>query len=114
MPPAASSKTRMNSSPMVLRFSSGSMTPVEALEEAVGRPHVDELDALVAPEGLDDLLALVLAHEAGVDEHAGELGPDGLVHQRGGDRGVDAAGEAADQPAVADLGSRIGVDLRSR
>ena len=72
-PPAASSKTRMNSSPMALRFSSGSMTPVEPLEEPVGGPHVDQLDALVAAEGLDDLLALALAHEAGVDEHAGEL-----------------------------------------
>ena len=34
----------------------------EPLEEAVGGPHVDELDALVAAERLDDLLALALAH----------------------------------------------------
>ena len=64
MPPAASSKTRMNSSPMALRFSSGSVTPASRVEEAVGGAHVDELDALVAAERLDDLLALALAHEA--------------------------------------------------
>jgi hypothetical protein len=38
-----------------------------------------------------------------VDEHAGELVADRLVHERGGDRGVDAAGEPADHPLVADL-----------
>ena len=112
-PPAASSKTRMNSSPMVLRLSSGSVTPGEALEEPVGGPHVDELDALVAAEGLDDLLALALAHEAGVDEHAGELGADGLVHEGGGHRRVDAAGQAADDPPVADLRAD-GLDLGRR
>ena len=38
-----------------------------------------------------------------VDEHAGEVVADGLVHERGRDRGVDAAGEAADDELVADL-----------
>ena len=88
---------------MILRLSSGSVTPGQALEEPVAGPHVDELDALVAAEGLDDLFALALAHEAGVDEHAGELRPDGPVHECGRDRRVDAAGQAADQPLVADL-----------
>ena len=36
----------------------------QALEEAVGGAHVDELDALVALERLDDLVALVLAASA--------------------------------------------------
>ena len=110
-PPAASSNTRMNSSPMALRLSSGSVTPGQAFEEPVGGAHVDELDALVAAEGLDHLLALAQAHEAGVDEDAGELGADGLVHQRRRHRRVDAAREAADGPAVADLGPD-GLDLR--
>ena len=113
MPPAASSKMRMNSSPIALRLSSGSMHALEPLEEPVGGPHVDELDAEVAPEGLDHLLALVLAHEAGVDEHARELGADRLVHEGGGDGGVDAAGQAADGPAGADLGPHR-LDLLSR
>ena len=99
---------RMNSSPMALRLSSGSVMPSRLLEEAVGGVDVDELDALVALEGLDDLLALAQAHEAGVDEDAGELGADGLVDQGGGDGGVDPAGEGADHPGVADLGLRTG------
>ena len=112
MPPECSSKMRMNSSPMALRLSSGSVIAREPLEEAVAGVDVDELDALVAAERLDDLLALALAHQPGVDEHAGELGADGPVDQRGGHRGVDPAGQAADGPAVADLGPD-GVDLRS-
>ena len=89
---------------------------LELLEVAVGGAHVDELDALVALEGLDDLLALAEAHEPGVDEHAGQLGPDGLVHERGGHGGVDAAGEGADDLGVADLLADevdLGVDDRA-
>ena len=88
---------------MALRFSSGSMTPSRRSKKRSATCRWIELDAEVAAEGLDDLLALVLAHEAVVDEDAGELVADGLVHQRGGHRRVDAAGQAADDPAVADL-----------
>ena len=56
--------------------------------------------------------ALALAHEPGVDEDARELGADGLVHERGGDRRVDAAGQPADGARVADLGAD-GVDCVS-
>ena len=59
----------------------------------------------VVAERLDDLLGLVLAHQAVVDEHAGELVADRPVDEQRGDRGVDAAGEPADHPAVADLGA---------
>ena len=58
-----------------------------------------------AAERLDHLLALALAHEPGVDEHARELRADGLVHEGGGDGGVDAARQPADGPAGADLGA---------
>ena len=64
---------------------------------------MDELDALVAVERLDDLVALALAHQPGVDEHARELRSDRPVHQGGGDGGVDASGQGADDPSVADL-----------
>ncbi len=85
--------------------------PAEALEEALAGVDVDELDAQVAPERLDDLRRLALAHQPGVDVDAGQLGADGPVDERGGDRGVDPAGQAADGPAVADLGPH-GLDLR--
>ena len=89
----------MNSSPIALRLSSGSVTPGQPLEEPVGGPHVDELDALVATERLDHLLALALAHQAGVDEHTGELVADRPVHERSRDGRVDAARQPADRPA---------------
>jgi hypothetical protein len=43
--------------------------------------------------------------QAVIDEHAGELVADRLVDQHRGDRGIDAAGQAADHPALADLGA---------
>ena len=54
-------------------------------------------------EQLDDLGGLVLAHQAVVDEDAGQLVADGLVDQHGGDRRIDPARQAADHPALADL-----------
>ena len=57
----------------------------EALEELVAGVDVDELDALMPPKRLDDLLGFALAHQSGVDEHARELGPDGAMHEGGGD-----------------------------
>ena len=53
----------------------------------------------VAAERLDHLLRLVLAQQAVVDEHAGELVADRLVHEQRRDRGVDAAREPADARA---------------
>ena len=88
---------------MVLRFASGSLDAVERVEEAVALVGVDQRDVVVVAEEGDDLLGLALAHQAGVDEDAGELVADRLVDQHGGDRAVDAAGEAADDPGVADL-----------
>ena len=61
----------------------------------------------MAAEGLDDLLALALAHQAGVDEHARELVADGLVHERGGHRRVDAARQPADAPFASPTCARI-------
>ena len=57
----------------------------------------------MALERLDDALRLFAAEQAVVDEDAGELVADRAVHERGGDGGVDAAGERADDAAVADL-----------
>ena len=106
-----SSKMRTNCSPMILRFSSGSVMPRESLEEPLAGVDVDELDAHVPPEGLHDLLGLALAHEPGVDVDAGELVADGPMDERRRDRGVHPAGQPADGPAVTDLAAH-GLDLR--
>ena len=95
----------MNCSPMILRFCSGSVTPASADEEAVLGLDVDEVDVEVVAEGRLDLGALVVAHQAVVDEHAGELVADRPVHQRGRDRGVHPAGQPAEDGAVPDLGA---------
>ena len=88
---------------MILRFSSGSMHAGECVEEAILRLDVDQFDTELAGERLFDLFALVLSHQTGVDEDAGELAADGLGDERGGDGGVDAAGERTEHPFVADL-----------
>ena len=54
-------------------------------------------------ERLDDLLGLVLAQQAVVDEHARQLVADRAVHEQRRDGRVDAAGERADDALVADL-----------
>ena len=59
----------------------------------------------VAAERLDDLLRLVLAQQAVVDEHARELVADGLVHEECRDGRVDAAGERAQHALRADRGA---------
>ncbi len=65
---------------------------------------MDELDAELFAEGLDDLLALALSHQAVVDQHAGELIADRAVDERRRGRRVDSAGEAADDLRLAHLG----------
>ena len=74
----------------------------EPREEALLRLDVHERHAEVAGERLDDLLGLVLAEEPVVDEDAGELVADGLVHEKRGDRGVDPARERAEDALGAD------------
>ena len=64
---------------------------------------VNQRNVVMAAEQIDDGLALVQAQQAVVDEHAGELVADRFVNENGGDRAVDAAGQSADHPALADL-----------
>jgi len=71
---------------------------------------MDQLDALCLLERLDNLFALVLAHEPGVHVHAGELRSDGPMYQRCSDGRVDATGQATDSSAGANL-SPNGFDL---
>ena len=92
---------------MILRFCSGSMTSSSAAEEAVARLHVHEVDGELPTERLLHLLGLVKPQQPVVDEHARELVADGLVDERGRDRGVDAAGEPADDPFRPDLRAHL-------
>ena len=57
----------------------------------------------MAAEQLDHLLGLAEAQQPVIDEDAGELVADRLVDEHRGDRGIDAAREPADHPALADL-----------
>ncbi len=95
----------MNSSPTIFRFVSGSLTPASRREEALLRANVHERHVEVAAERLHHLLGFVLAHQAVVDEDAGQLVADRLVDEQGRHRGVDAAGEATDDALRADLGA---------
>ena len=72
-----------------------------------------EVDRELAAERLLHLLGLVAAQQPGVDEHARELVADRLVHERGRDRGVDAARQPADHALGADLGADL-VDRAAR
>ena len=72
-------------------------------EEKLRGINVNQRDVVVMPEQVDHGLGLVQPQQAVIDEHAGELVADRLVDQHRGDRGIDAAGEAADHPALADL-----------
>ena len=95
----------MNSSPTILRFSSGSVTPASRVEEPLAGVDVDERHLEVPAERLDDLLGLVLAEQPVVDEDARQLVADRLVDEQRGDGRVDAAGEPADHALGADLGA---------
>ncbi len=76
---------------------------VQRIEEARGGIDRDQRDVVMAAEQLDDLLRLVLAQQAVIDEDAGELIADRLVDQERGDGGIDPAGEPADHMPVAHL-----------
>ena len=54
-------------------------------------------------EGFLHAVHLVLAHQPGVHEDAGELPADGLVEEQGGHARIHAAREAQDHRALADL-----------
>ena len=88
---------------MILRLVSGSVWPGERVQEPLARVDDLELHAGRGDEVLLDLLGLARAQQPVVDEHAGQLAADGLLHERRGDGGVDAAGQPADHAGVADL-----------
>ena len=81
----------------------GVLDAVELRQEPVGRLHVHERDVEVPRERVLDLFRFTLAKEPSVHEDARELVADRLVHEEGGDGGIDAAGERAEDLGVAHL-----------
>ena len=83
---ASSSKTAMNSLPMILRFFSGSVTPASLDEEALAGVDGNDVETEAVAQVFLDVLEFVFAQHAVVDEDAGELRADGLVDEHGGNR----------------------------
>ena len=83
---ALSSKTRMNSRPMIFRFVSGSVTPARAAAKRSARFHVDQVDPGRGDEVGLDLLGLALAQQPVVDEDAGQPIADGALDDGSGNR----------------------------
>ena len=70
---------------MILRFLLGSLTPANLPEQVTG-VHSDDLGVQLADEHVHDHIALALAQEAMVHEHAGELIAYGAMDQCSGYR----------------------------
>ena len=84
---------------------------VERAEEQVAAPRRGRAGCCSGRgTGVTTSSASPCAHQAVIDEDAGELVADRLVDQHRGDGRIDAAGQPADHPALADLRA----DLRDR
>lgn len=79
----------------------------EPRQKALRDVRADEVHVKLAAEDALDVVALVFAKKAVVDEDAGELFADRLVDHDGRDRGVDAAGHRAEDAPVADLSAEL-------
>ena len=79
------------------------MTPASWSRKRCAGVDGDDVEAELVAQVLLHALEFVFAQHAVVDEDAGELAADGLVDQHSGDGRIDAAGEAADDVAVADF-----------
>ena len=90
---------------MVLRLTSGSVTPSSAPRNSPLGVAMHQPDVEAVAERRHHLLRLAGAQQAVVDEDAGELVADRLVDQHRRHRRIDAAGQAADHPALPDLGA---------
>ena len=75
----------------------------ELVQERLALVHGDQLRAGGGHEIGLHLLALALAQQAVVHEHAGEAVADGALHQRRRDSGIHATGQGANGAALADL-----------
>ena len=81
----------MNSAPIALRLASGSLTPCRRSRKRSSASTATSGTLKWSRKAGDHLVALVLAHQPVVDEHARQPVADRAVHEQGGDRRVDAA-----------------------
>ena len=88
-----------------LALALGGVLTGQLLVEAVTGVDADKVDVELAAlaKDLADLLALILAQQTVVHEHAGQLLADGLGQHGRADAGIHAAGQCAEYLAVADL-----------
>ena len=79
---------------------------------------MDQRDVVMPAEEAHDLLRLARPQQAGIDKDAGQLVADRLVEQGRRYRGIDTAGETADNPVftnlAADLVDRLAAEQRHR
>src|SRR4030067_709824 len=71
-----------------------------SLQEPAGGVHPLDVHVERLPEGRLDLVCLALPQDAVIDENAGEVVADGLVHQKGRHCRVHPAADAADDSRV--------------
>ena len=88
-----------------LALALGGVLTGQLLVEAVTSIYADKVDVELAAlaKDLADLLALILAQQTVVHEHAGQLLADGLGQHGRADAGIHAARQGAEHLAVADL-----------
>ena len=105
---ASFSKTSMKVRPMILRFRSGSVTPLRPADEGLPRPGEPDVHLEILGEEGQDLLPFPEPQQAVVDEDAGELAADRPVEEDRRDGGVHPPREPEDHPFVADGRADLG------
>ena len=92
----------MNSSPTILRFSSGSTTPRSRVRNRSLASTKTRLHAKCATEDIAHQISLAEAQQAVVDKDRGQAVADRAVDERRRHRRIDAAAETEQHPAIAD------------
>ena len=99
----------MNSRPIDLSLFFRVGHAAQLVQESLGGVHDAQIDLEMIAKDFADAVALAGAQQAIVDENAGEPVADGAVEQGCDHRGIDAARQAANDPAVvANLGADFG------
>ena len=85
-----------------LALSFGVLDAAQSAKKAFFRIDADKIEIPAFESGFNEV-ALVLAHQSMIDEHAMELPRDRLGEKCRNDRGIDAARECEENLSVADL-----------